>query len=227
MDMATAKTLVKDLLGERGSYWPDAQLTRLVNQANRLVYRAICQADPSYFLTKAVATYPAEGEIDLTATLGANPYRVSGVSKLKESAVPSSTNTPMALEYVDIHQDAEPGVKANDPNYQEWGGFSPPRWTLLQDKLQLIPIPSEAVYLYIAYIAHPTTLSAGANPLLEGKCLEYEDLVVATCVKLCQSKERGGGVDAEGLYQWIKDEVRGAERTGRTDHSKIIYESPY
>ena len=143
MILSELKTLALDLLGEKGNYWPDAQLTRVANLANRTVYRAVANRDPSHFAISIRFTYPADTrQVDLSDAAALNghiPYRILDVSQLSEDTDPSPTNVPISLENITPEEANSISSVSQDPYQASTRGNT--RWLLDNaEELLLVPI---------------------------------------------------------------------------------------
>ncbi len=239
MNLGEMKVLARDLLGEKGEYWPSAQMDRIANTANRMVYRSVTNIDPSYFGESKRITYPADAtevSLDNVSYLGTSPYKVLDVAHLGTDAAVSSSNQPVSLEYIRPDEQYNSPSTLHDPHFHQYGSRFYLRWTLEGDNdLKLISVPASEVYLYVRYVRHPRTLSGSTDELLHpdnavaattSYAEEFHDLVLVTFTKLLTMKERRQGGEITELYVWVQNEVRQAENT-RSNTSKMLYESPY
>jgi hypothetical protein len=237
MILSELKQLALDLLGEKGNYWPDAQLSRIANLANRTVYRAVANRDPSHFAEASRFTYPAETRaIDLSSAAALNidnePYRVLDVAVLPNNAEPSSENVPVSMENI-VPEEAH-STNALSQNPYQYSTKQGLRWMLDHtEELSLVPIPSSEVYLWVRYTPVPKVMTAGTAHLLtpdgtspDPHAFEYHDLVVAVFMKLLSVKERRDAPEINDILKWLDDQIRQSE-VSRTNNTKIIYESPY
>jgi hypothetical protein len=236
MILSELKTLALDLLGEKGNYWPDAQLTRVANLANRTVYRAVANRDPSHFAISTRFAYPANTrKVDLSDAAAINghvPYRVLDVSSLGEDADPSAENVPVSLENIMPEEANSISSVSQDP-YQ-YSTRANTRWLLDNaEELSLVPIPSSSMFLWVRYIAIPKALSAASDVLLTpdndsspAHAVEYHDLVLAVFMKLLSVKERRDAPEINDILKWLDDQVKQSELS-RTNTTKMMYESPY
>jgi hypothetical protein len=240
MDLSELKVLARDLLGEKGEYWPDAQMDRLANMANRIVYRAVANADPSYFLDQETITYTGEAEsVDLKAASFLNiqkdPYRVVDVAVLSGTAAAvTSTNQPVSLEYLDPTEINTYHTSIHDPYHHRWDT----RWTLVRDgDLMLTPIPATDTTIVVRFIQQPLTLThdndivlnpdtSDAHPITSQHAAGYYDLVTSLFCKILSTKERRQALELSELMLFVSNEVKQVELS-RTNSQKIIYESPY
>jgi len=230
LTLADLKTLAKDLLDEKGEFWPDAQVVRLSNMAARIVARQITSIDATHFAQRTSLAYPANTEniaLNGVSYLNATPYRVLSVSQLETSGAVNTTNMPTELERIDPLETAGYSANFNDPNINQTQAWGPRRWALDgQHNLYLIPIPSDVVQLYVRWIPHYAAISLDADEIFGGKAPEYHDLVVAVLTRLMATKERRMSEEIAHLTDWLQIEIRNSERH-RSQQPKMRYESPY
>lgn len=239
MTLTELKQLALDLLGEKGNYWPDAQLTRVANLSNRTVYRAVANRDPSHFAEVKRFTYPADTRsVALTSAAALNithePYRVLDVAALSNNTDPSAENVPVSLENVVPEEANTTSALNQDPYYYQYGTRYSTRWTLDSvEDLSMVPIPASEMYLWVRYIAVPHAMTTGADFLLrpdgasaDPHAIEYHDLVLAVFMKLLSVKERRDAPEINDILKWLDDQIKQSELS-RTNNTKMIYESPY
>ena len=171
MTLAELKTLALDLLGEKGNYWPDAQLTRQANFANRTVYRAVANRDPSHFASYKRFTYPAETRaVALTGATALNisnePYRILDVAVLSENTDPTVANAATSLENLHPEEAYTTSSTNQDPYYYNYGQTHSMRWVLDHSDLSIIPMPATEVFLWVRYVSIPKSLTLAADELL-------------------------------------------------------------
>jgi len=239
MTLAELKQLALDLLGEKGNYWPDAQLTRLADLANRTVYRKVANRDPSHFADSTRFTYPAATRVvELASASALNttraPYRVLDVSVLSENTDPGQDNTPTPLENITPEEAYTTSGVNQDPYYYHYGTRHQLRWLLDNTgELSLVPTPGDSAFLWVRYIQQPVALSAAGDKLLkpegassEAHAEEYHDLVLAVFMKLLSVKERRDAPELNEILKWLDDQLSQTELS-RTNTTKMTYESPY
>ena len=230
LTLGDLKTLSKDLLDEKGEFWPDAQVVRLANMAGRIVYRQICSIDATHFAQRTSITYPANTEniaLNGVSYLNATPYRVLGVSQLETAGSVSQTNMPTELERIDPLETAGYTTNFNDPNLLTTNVWNPRRWALDgQHNLYIVPVATSAVNLYVRWVPHYAEISADSAQVFGGKAPEFHALVVAALTRLMTTKERRMSEEVAAITQWIQTEIRNSERH-RSQQPKMRYESPY
>jgi len=229
LTLADLKTLAKDLLDEKGEFWPEAQVVRLANMAARVVHRQIISIDATHFSQRTTLTYPADTEsIALSggSYLNASPYRLLGVSELNSAGPVTTSNQPTELERIDALETGGYATRINDPNIHT-GLWHPRQWFLDgQHNLYVVPMPQSAIHLYLRWIPHYTALSSDSDPVFAGKAPEFHDLVVAVLTRLMATKERRMSEEIAHITEWLQMEIRNSERH-RSQQPKIRYESPY
>lgn len=238
MTLSELKALALDLLGEKGNYWPDSQLNRQANFANRTVYRAVANRDPSHFAEYKRFTYPADTRsVALTSADALNlthePYRILDVAALSENSDPTVDNVPISLENIHPEEQYTTGSINQDPYYYNYGQRRNTRWVLDHtDDLSLVPTPATEVHLWVRFIRVPKTLSSGTDEVLTPNgmtgthAFEYHDLVLAVLSKFLSVKERRDAPELSDIVKWLDDQIRQTENS-RTSNTKMLYESPY
>tara|TARA_R110002020_G_scaffold284011_1_gene499636 strand:+ start:908 stop:1573 length:666 start_codon:yes stop_codon:yes gene_type:complete len=197
------KTLALALLNEKGTYF-SANIDALCDMANRLVYRAVAQHDPSHFAEYTLFAFPANTEfVDLTggSYLDSTPVRVLGVDQLGDSLTVDSENSATPLTHFDIgmHRDSV------TPYY----GTVVARWAIDQGwKLHLSPIQGSAVNVRVRWIDKVPDMESASDSLLADKAHDYHDMVVATLQRLLHMVERRESYSSTEFYQWISSEIQ-------------------
>ena len=181
----------RDLLNATGDLnWSDALTVRQADAANRYVWDLLCDADPTWAMTRTSFTWPAGTErLDLTAAgqLNAEPKRILDVYETDSAGAPSDSNltspwTPIAQRH--RHQRQDRG------RLRTWStGKGPTAWSLTGNFMYAVPVPTSARNVHVEWIPQVIALSAVGTEVLSGQGEQFGDVVTLRLAVLMNTKD--------------------------------------
>ena len=201
------------LLDEKGSsFFTDANLEALADQANRMVWRMGVDANPEYFLTTRDFSWSSGVEAQAITTLTVNntvPYRILTIEDFESSGGVSDSNlprkwTPMAFA------DRSKRLQGNDHLV---GSRSVPRYYVLQGaKLYTAPLPSRALNVSMHYIEHLPSFASGAGgdgtAVLGGFAPEFHDAVAYCLAWMMNAKQNNQNPAIDKMWETAQIQIK-------------------
>ena len=203
MDLGEVRDTMRILLGTRDSsnQWTDAVLTTIINMAQKQIWRRIAGYSRDLCATSARVTYSADAlvldlETGITGTPNINS--ILSVYAVLQDADPSTSNPPYPLRPIALADldstrfGGDPAVTALADYTLQSAQF---RYAMSGRSINVRPIPSRDLFLWVRYIAVPTDLSASSDDVFGGELVDLHDAVLyrALMMAAVRSKETPDG----------------------------------
>jgi len=205
MQLGTARTTLRDMLGTRGGggTWDDTTCDLYINMAARLIWRKVLAINPGLIAVDEAITYAASATSHSLVSGGT--FKVDAI--LAAFSVPSagaisSTNIPTPL-YPSEFSDIEVFNASEEPfiNNVYRTGY---KYSILAlSSIAIRPIPQSAFPIVVRMVKVPTDLSAPADEIWGGALSGLHDIVVMRAAQLASAKVK----EAARLWQQFELEA--------------------
>jgi len=183
-------------------FYGSTLLNLLSDEANRQVYRLVCDSSPEYFETVSSFSWPANTEsLDVTGAsyLVAEPYKILTIEETPRSGAVSQSNLPITWKQMRL---SERSTYLQDAT-RVYGRH----YCLQGTSMYVAPIPAAAAYVKVHWIAQLAALSGDSTEVLGGLCEPFGAAVAYCLANMLNSKQEGQNPIVANLWAQAQKDI--------------------